>query len=187
MLAALRRRTAPDHQRIESLLGLQEAFELGWYGRVMVGFESFLAQWEPHMRAALPPHRHEWFDARRRHSLAQRDLVALGLARDDAPAGWRIPLESPSAALGSLYVMEGSSLGGQLIARQLLRQHGRDGASGAAYFSGARERTGSQWREFLDLLARDDADGADHDAACAAACATFGALHGHFSRVLHAG
>ena len=185
LLAALRHRTAPHHERIERLLGLGGDIGLDRYGEIVRGFESFHAQWEPRLRAALPAPMREWFDARCRGPLAARDLAALGLEAERGPATFDLRIDSPCAAIGSLYVIEGSALGGQVVARQLQRQHARDARSGAAYFHGAGERTGAQWREFLGVLSDHDARGCNREAACEAAAQTFGALHSHFEQVLH--
>lgn len=174
MLAALRRATAPQHAQIEQLLRLDQPFDLARYTSALQGFEAFLRGWEPRLEAALPDALRPWFRDRRRGALARADLDALG-----APANGEAALpaiDSVSDALGSLYVMEGSALGGQVIAKQARDQHGLSADHGAAYFSGWGARTAGMWREFQQVLAQQDADGADHAAAGACAQATFGAL-----------
>lgn len=186
LLAALRRSTRLHHDRVESTLALDGAIDLQRYIDVLRGFDSYLAAWEPAVRAALPESLRGWFDARCRGPRVRRDLAALGVMQRDAPPMLHIPLGGESQALGSLYVIEGSALGGQVIARRLHEHLGLDASSGASYFTGWGERTGALWREFMELLARHDEAGADHAAACAAAAATFDSLTLHFARELHA-
>src|SRR4051812_27463721 len=115
--AALRDATATRHEDIDALLALRRPFGRAHYVRVLQGFGAFLAAWEPCMARALPLRWKDWFAQTRRLPLVQRDLVALGASR--VPATVVVPtLDSIPAALGSLYVLEGSALGGQFIAAQ---------------------------------------------------------------------
>ena len=54
-------------------------------------------------------------------------------------------------AAGALYVLEGSTLGGQIIVKHLQKTM-PPGFENAAYFSGYQQRTGSMWKEFLQQL-----------------------------------
>lgn len=195
LLSALRRATAPRHARIERLLALDHPFSLDHYKAVLRGFGGFLAHWEPSVRAALPAHLQPWFALRSRAGLLEQDLSVLGVARDKRDAGQagghgsglaRLLMQGGAAVFGSLYVMEGSVLGGRVVARQVAAQHGLEQKSGAAYFSGWGTRTGGMWQEFLGMLEHCDAAGADHAQACEAACATFDALARDCARSLDA-
>ncbi|MDC8014397.1 biliverdin-producing heme oxygenase [Tahibacter soli] len=94
-----------------------------------------------------------------------------------------LSLDGPAAALGSMYVLEASALGGLVVARAVSGQHGLGPSHGARYFVGWGERTGTLWREFRATLDAELGD-ADHlsDRACAAAVATFEALIDVFER-----
>ena len=104
--------------------------------------------------------------ARKRASLLVRDLDALG-PRTPSARGGRLPEpESLSAALGCLYVLEGSLLGGGVIAR---RARDRLGDVPVAFFSGSGRRVGADWHSFQRTL---DSFGRSHgEAACATAVA----------------
>jgi heme oxygenase len=183
-LAALREATAGHHARIESLLGLGGPFGTRHYGRVLQGFHGFLAAWEPALLAALPPHLHPWFEEGRRHHLLAGDLAALGLPSAPVPAV--LPqLPSAAHAIGSLYVLEGSALGGHWIAAGLRKRLGIGPGNGGAYFHGAGAGTVHRWRQFQQLA---QAEVATPDARAAAACAaadTFDALAATFRPLLH--
>ncbi|MBG9387714.1 biliverdin-producing heme oxygenase [Caenimonas aquaedulcis] len=186
LIDALRRATSARHAEVECLLGLDAPFDMDTYTRVVSGFDTFLSSWEPRTSQALPELLRPWFAARCRGDMARRDAARLGAIAPPSPAVEFTALPGLSAALGSLYVMEGSALGGQVIARQVARQHGLHADNGAAYFNGWGERTGEMWREFRTMLEQHDAQGADHEAACAGANHTFDALIHTFRRVLHA-
>ena len=57
-----------------------------------------------------------------------------------------------------LYPIEGSSLGGQVISRHLLQNHGLTMNKGARFFNGYAENTPMRWEEFCqfaDLIKND--------------------------------
>ncbi|WP_049871283.1 biliverdin-producing heme oxygenase [Ramlibacter tataouinensis] len=177
----MREATRAGHDALESLLRLDGAFGLDHYAGVLWGFAAFLPPWEQQLRAALPAPLRAWFDARRRAPLVQQDLRALGLeAAGAAKVAPLVPLPTAAAAFGSLYVMEGSALGGQLISRGLAERHGIVPTNGGAYFFGAGPGTGALWREFRGLLERNVTTPEACEQACTAAVQTFDALAATF-------
>jgi heme oxygenase (biliverdin-IX-beta and delta-forming) len=70
-----------------------------------------------------------------------------------------------------MYVMEGSTLGGQYIARHVEKTLHFTPGQGNAYFRGYSERTGELWREFKSLLTA--LPETDSDTVIASAKATF--------------
>jgi heme oxygenase (biliverdin-IX-beta and delta-forming) len=92
--------------------------------------------------------------ARRRCSLIEEDLNALGIA---PTAGWPIcprpaAFENRAQIFGSLYVIEGSTLGGAVIARALTPLVGDETPNTRRFFIGYGPRTGAMWAEFLNAL-----------------------------------
>ncbi len=183
LLPRLRRCTRPLHDDIEALLGLEAPMPIARYGRILRGFHEFLQLWEPRVRHALPAALRPWFDGRGRASFAARDITALSVP-DDAPlraaaraSQQRMLLDSPAAAMGSLYVIEGSALGGRVLTPRLLAAHGLTPERGAAYFNGFGAQTGAMWHEFRQFAdAQAGQDAASRTAACRAAVQTFKAL-----------
>lgn len=180
VLRRLRTETAPEHQAVEDTLDLLDA-ELtrdrlvGALTR-MHGFwlaaEAGLDRWA----AAHPADAAEvdWA-ARRRAALFAADLAALG-----APPAAETP-ELPAVAdtdeaLGRLYVLEGSSLGGVFIDRHLATLPQLAGAGRLSCFSPYGERTGAMWHAFRTVTRERVARGGDADRLVAAARETFGTL-----------
>jgi heme oxygenase len=170
----LRAATATAHEALER--------DLDWQARVgtLPGYRSLLARlhgfhttWEPAIGAALDDG--AFFDPRRRVAALAQDLAFLGLSPegiDGLPHALPIPLDGPAAAMGALYVLEGSTLGGRVIGRHIAAAHGlTDG--GLAYYSGHGPRTGAMWSSFR---ARLDAFDGEAVAVVAAANATFDAM-----------
>lgn len=152
------------------------------YGRILQAFHAFLGPWERSVAHALPAHRHAWLHQRSRSQFLRQDMMALAL-----PALGEMPpvprLDGNAAAWGSLYVMEGSALGGQFITRALAAS-GLVPGKGVSFFNGWGEDTPGMWREFRGELRSELAAPASVDAACDAACATFDALTAHLDHTL---
>lgn len=172
-LTALRSATREHHDRVDRLMDLQRLQEPAHYGRVLQVLDAFLAGWEPVVGAALPARWQPWLQARSRRPFLRQDLRHLGLAT--RPPATVPPMADAAAAWGSIYVMEGSALGGQFISRVLARG-GLDAQGGAAYFHGWGEATGSMWREVRELLASELAAPGAIGHACDAARQTFDTL-----------
>ena len=96
------------------------------------------------------------YETRRKSSLLLSDIQALSkqsIADAPLPLCPDLPPVSDEAqAFGCLYVMEGSTLGGKFIARQLRDQLGLTASSGAAFFNGYGEETGLRWKKFQHAL-----------------------------------
>ncbi|MEJ5988814.1 biliverdin-producing heme oxygenase [Ramlibacter sp. PS3R-8] len=170
-LAALRAATRDHHLRLDRLMDLRLLGDAARYATVLQAFDGFLSAWESTVAAGLPAARQPWLQARSRRHFVARDLQVLGIAASTLPVQLT-PIATGAAAWGSLYVMEGSALGGRVIARALAAQ-GLRPDTGAAYFHGWGESTGPMWREFRQLLEQELATPAAVSLACAGACATF--------------
>jgi heme oxygenase len=172
VLQHLRAATAGRHAALEAQLQLAGALTLPRYIRVLQGFHAFLAAWEPLVQARLPGALQAWFSRGRRGQHAADDLRALG-GELPAAAKLSLALRDESALLGSIYVIEGSALGAQVIAPMLREQLGLQSHNGAAYFALPAAAAGGRWREFRALLAERATDAAS---ASQAAADTFDAL-----------
>lgn len=64
------------------------------------------------------------------------------------------PICSHAEALGALYVLEGSTRGGQTIAKMIEGQAGINGPSGFSFFNAYGEESGNMWEEFKVFLNR---------------------------------
>jgi heme oxygenase len=191
LLTELRRSTQDHHGAIEALLDLGRPWQARRYGDVLRGFNAFLHPFENALNRGLPPHLRPWYATRRRAPLVAEDMAHLGL-QVPADLGARaaavvqtVPTDGVASALGALYVIEGSALGGQVIAPRLAAELGHSPTLGARYFSGFGDRTGALWRDFRDTAAREVGDApADVRLACRAACLTFDALIAVFAPLL---
>jgi heme oxygenase len=186
VLGALRHACTERHQAIEALLKLDRTLEREHYELVLAGFGAFLPCWQDRVRERLPWRLQGWFDDRSRLPLLQHDLAALKLVPAAVPDPVAtLALSDRAALFGSMYVLEGSALGGRLIARRVHEQWGLGPANGAAYFHGWGEHTGVLWADFRERLAQEvGSEMQARHSACATAVATFDALLRCFEEVL---
>lgn len=172
--ARLRNETALSHQRLERSLNLMHPhLEKDCLVELLIGFHGFHRIWEANLARELPAA----FVPLARLPLIEQDLQVLGLDANKIDA---IPGCAPAAslvecadtALGSVYVLEGSTLGGRVITSHLSKMSWWPPA-GLRYFDPYGEQTASRWRQTLAQLA--DADGA-HERIVAGAVRTFEVL-----------
>ena len=99
------------------------------------------------------------------------------LHRDDPlPPPWTAPtIESAPALVGRLYAIEGSTLGGQVIARCVTAAIGVGPQSGGRMFHGHGAQTQARWAEF-GAFAERSCPPAAHELACEAANSMFSEL-----------
>jgi heme oxygenase len=180
-LATLRAATHDHHERIDRLMDVERMRDAAHYATVLQVFDGFLAGWEPAVAAALPARGQAWLRARSRRPFLRRDLQALGLAGRPAAD---LAFTSEAAAWGSVYVLEGSALGGRVITRTLA-DAGIDADHGAAYFHGWGGATGAMWREARELLAAELATPAALAQACEGARRTFDTLSALLEKAFH--
>ncbi len=80
------------------------------------------------------------------------DIKDLGGDPSSLPTTQLPVLRTSAELLGAMYVIEGSRLGGQLIARGVTERLGPAAQDSVSYFSGFKSQTGSMWREFVEVL-----------------------------------
>ncbi|WP_295474636.1 biliverdin-producing heme oxygenase [uncultured Pseudomonas sp.] len=178
VLDALRARTGPLHTRLEKRMPFfSSRLDLLLYQRLVRAYYGFYAPLEAALASS------GWVPAgldlaeRRKLPALLRDLQALG---DDAQVRAQLPLcqslpviDSQAACLGVLYVVEGATLGGQVLRREMHARLGLDEHNGAAFLDVYGRDTGRHWKAFLNLLAVQPFDPLFQHAAALAAESTF--------------
>jgi heme oxygenase len=173
-LEQLRRKTLPDHNAVEQSVPLMDdELDVDTYVSCLRKLHGIITAWEERAAPDAPAWIQPLLAARRRGHLLTLDLAWFGV---DPPGGAKPTLpemRDTASLLGAMYVIEGSTLGGQLIARRVELVLGLTAGHGNAYFCGHKERTGQLWKEFCDALRTKVPDG-ETDTVIAAAKAMFG-------------
>lgn len=187
LMARLKEETRAYHDRIErdplsrGMLGAE--LSRAYYTMVLEAYYGLYAPMEGRLAGAA-----DWgdlgFDMARRLKtpLLRADLAHLGVAGAalaELPRCEGLPWAlSLPGALGCMYVLEGATLGGQLIARHVQGALGLSAAGGAAFFNSYGAEVGPMWKEFKALVER---HGAGHeDAVIAGASAMYASLERWF-------
>ena len=153
LLPRLRLETRPFHDSVEAnafnkalAAGRVTAAQTAQFLARMYGFvQLYEAALQRHAAAFGP----EWqLELRYRAPLILNDLARLGYPAAPPLCPALPPLETRAQLLGAMYVLEGSTLGGQVIARQLAAAD----IAGRTFFAGRAERTGPLWKQFGQLL-----------------------------------
>jgi len=159
LLEALRTGTALLHVALEKRLPFfSEHLDANGYMRLIQAYYGFYLPIEAalHDSHLIP----DGFDPvlRVKTPTLLSDLNALGLdqtAITGLPRCTHLPrFDTPAACLGALYVLEGATLGGQVLRREMARRLGVDADNGGAFLNVYGAETGRRWKDFLDYLGR---------------------------------
>lgn len=178
----LREETAGLHRAVEHAVDLPDSVRTrSDYVGLLTRLHGFHAAAES--RLASPSWRRSWsevgidLDQHRRAPLLARDLRQLGSRVTSPGPVPRLPeLDGFGKALGCLYVLEGSSLGGRVLGPAMTHVLGD---VPTAFFDSDGRRHPSPWRAVQEALRRFDADGGDGDDVLAGARSTFAAFGRH--------
>ena len=178
LLEALRTGTGSLHVALEKRLPFFSVrLDADWYRRLLEAYYGFYAPIEAALYGnGLIPN---GFDCvlRAKTPTLIRDLNAFGLddhAINALPRCTRLPtFDSPAACLGALYVLEGATLGGQVLRREMATRLALDSDNGASFLNVYGAETGRRWKEFLDYLGSLSLDMPAKQRAVMAARSTF--------------
>ena len=156
IILILRGATGAEHLALEGAVNLEARLSDPERRRALVaGFYGFHADAEHSLAPWLEAIEGLDFAARRRLPRIGADLLALG--GKPAPSRERPTVSSLGYALGLFYVLEGSSLGGRVIHKQLSDTDVDQ--RGLSFFDPYGDQTGAQWRTFIEVLGREHAAG----------------------------
>ncbi len=149
----LRQETEADHHKVEGAVPLMhQGLNQAEYVQCLRHIYGVVTAWEERAATIAP----EWLQpvllARQRRPLLELDLAWFGVIEKD---DWRPTLpemNSLSSLFGTMYVMEGSTLGGQFIARHVEAALHLSEGRGNSYFRGHGSQTGPLWKEFCEML-----------------------------------
>lgn len=149
----LRQETEADHRNVEGAVPLmRQDLNADEYVRCLQRIYGVVVAWEERAAEVAP----EWLQpallARQRRSLLELDLAWFGLSERDDERPALPEMNDVSSLLGTMYVMEGSTLGGQLIARHVEATLHLAEGRGNSYFHGHGRQTGPLWKEFCEML-----------------------------------
>ncbi|WJK12125.1 biliverdin-producing heme oxygenase [Pseudomonas fluorescens] len=175
VLQDLRAGTAELHIALEKRLPFfSDTLDLQAFERLMRAYYGFYQPLESALQDSgeIPAD----FDlvSRLKAPTLQRDLHALGASDGDFSLCRQLPaIDSAAACLGVLYVLEGATLGGQILRREIATRLSLGADNGAAFLDIYGAATGRRWRDFIEYLGSRPMDADERKAVVAAAHTTF--------------
>ncbi|GAA4322843.1 hypothetical protein GCM10023149_23420 [Mucilaginibacter gynuensis] len=164
--------TQSAHQQLEKkvVLKLKAVRSNADYADVLKHFYAYFNALEnairPYVTADVLPD----YSTRRDSAYIKNDIEELGADVNELPPVVVPQIGNVVEALGALYVMEGSIMGGPYIV-QMLQKGGVD--KGFSFFSGYGQDTGRMWATFTDVLNQAASTEADEAVAINTANETF--------------
>jgi heme oxygenase len=121
---------------------------------------------------------------REKLQLIDKDLAYLSASSAELMSFENPVSQNPSTAyaLGCMYVMEGSTLGGKVILRHISKTLGIVSGQGGSYFAGYGEETGYYWKNFLHILQEYSASHNTDDEIITGAKDTFASIKYYFEQ-----
>lgn len=189
LVEKLRRYTREAHESMERRVDLPARLKsINAYRGLLERFYGFFRplenglRWTPGIFDVIPDLEH-----RLRGDLLARDLAHVGLLGTDIQNLPRCrelpPMKTPASALGCLYVLEGSTLGGRIIAKQV-RALGPRAYEACVFFLSNGDDVGARWKQFGVMAETFAASHPDRtDEICHAARQTFACLERWLSNV----
>lgn len=176
----LRDRTSLSHARVEALVGSFDTLDA--YRRYLRGTYVFRAALDRSMSDfSWPAEFYAWQDADDLSTLVLQDLWDLNV--DVPPHHSSEPLLSdPETLFGTLYVVEGSSLGARILYRRA-QELGLSAEYGARHLA-VQSASSDRWKQLIKLL--DEAPHLDLDRTVRASEATFAAVGRAFEELENA-
>jgi heme oxygenase len=181
MIARLRQETGALHTQLEKVLPLgAQLLTREHYARFLGVMHAVVPDLEERIAnvpgwSSLLPHAEQ----RRRAALLRCDLEVLGAHVARAPLRCQLPvIDAPACAFGASYVLEGSTLGGVVIARTLGPTLALTPERGLGFLCAYGSQLRERWSEFVAALETWSASASERerDLTVATARATFEAF-----------
>jgi heme oxygenase len=185
-LDKLRSATSPSHRALEqipiSTALVKPTLTDAIYFDYLSLMRNIVADAEQHifpqLRNSIPD-----LETRMKTPLLDRDLAMASIT----PKHESLPLSafgpfSDAFAMGIFYVIEGSTLGGRFILKNVSETLGRDENSGASFFYGYGNHTGNYWKNFLAAMAAFESTYQNQDEIIEGAVFAFESIHRHFAQ-----
>jgi heme oxygenase (biliverdin-IX-beta and delta-forming) len=158
-LQRLRSKTANSHRLIEqnsaSQFLISKEVTIVQYADYLKSLYGFVYGFEKMVFPILKHHQLLQINDRKKSHFIQADLAMLNQTAaqpyvSDELFSTHYP--TAAAAFGGMYVLEGSTLGGQIISKHLSKILGAAVAGKTTYLSAYASHTGTMWKSFLQLL-----------------------------------
>ncbi|MDT3403454.1 biliverdin-producing heme oxygenase [Mucilaginibacter terrae] len=157
----LKTETLTNHQQLEKMLvtRMKSIRSVQDYIDLLQLFYSYFGALETRINTFISAEQLPDYTHRRKSAALSKDISDLGGTPVETVSGDSLPeIENALQAFGALYVIEGSTLGGKIIAKMMAQQLGITNGTGLSFFNGYGDDSAQMWDKFkqkLDLIAQD--------------------------------
>ena len=155
----LREGSVSFHRRLDALPQmmrlLSPQLSIDQYLACLRGLQQAHVPLEQAVEAYLASHSQPFdFAPRRKAALIGRDIAFYSPNEDPSPRSYPAspPINDPASLVGALYVIEGATLGGRMIAARLAKSIHARPAAGADFFNVYGDQVDLRWRELWAFL-----------------------------------
>lgn len=174
ILQKLKESTRQQHEEIEQVVDvMNRMFKIDDYKDLIGKFRRFYSAYEPTLPIENLRKVGFDYDNRRKLPSLEADVAALGVAATSGSFDELPDVSTVARAFGSLYVIEGSTLGGQVITRHIKQHLNLSPENGAAFFHNYGSEVGPMWKQFREAITAFANGGKEDEEIISAAEATF--------------
>lgn len=118
-------------------------------------FYSYFGALEDYITQHINPVALSDYQLRRKTESILQDLKTFSGTKPEKAKSADLPvIKNNLQAFGALYVIEGSTLGGQIISKMITKQLNLTDSKGLSFFSSYRDQTHAMWASFKTALNR---------------------------------
>ncbi len=153
LIEKIRAATSADHKKLEDQLYpfLENIHSKEQYAQLLNAFYGYIYPVQEKIAQFINRDLVTDMDQRRNASLIRDDIRTLDLSLNGTLSTHLPDIFDHPSALGALYVLEGSTLGGKIIAKTITEKLGSTEA--LSFFKGYGPETGPMWKKFTQYLA----------------------------------
>jgi len=152
---AVKKKTAALHAEVEAILvpRLSTIQSIEDYSAILRTFYGYFNPLENRIQQYITPSVLPDIGSRRTSHLIIKDLAALNDFKEPMLSSSLPAINNVNQAFGALYVLEGSTLGGKVVAKMLAKNSAvAIPPQAMQFFNGYGEQTGRMWTTFVDVL-----------------------------------
>lgn len=153
----LKKATKQNHQQLEKLMvaRLRSISSRSEYVKLLQIFYSYFGGLEDKINEYIGEDQLPDFKERRKTESIANDIKSMsGLIPQKAKEHDLPIIANHLHALGALYVIEGSTLGGKIISKMMTKQLGLEDKGGLSFFNSYGDDTERMWSTFREILNR---------------------------------
>lgn len=155
IMERLKEETKTAHQQLEkaTVPFIRSATDNEQYEVLLRLFFGYFRPMEEKIQGMVPISLLADIGERRQTVALLNDLKNIGAPTENIPQATNLPeISTIAKAIGAMYVLEGSTLGGRFITQMLMKSLNHHSSEYISFFSGYGESTSDKWKHFTQMV-----------------------------------